>query len=802
MILSIGRWAGCSVLAFASAGAASAQTGPITDSSASIAAAAVANDPAQTTPTAAQTGAAAAPRSDEIGDIVVTANKRSQSINEVALTITAATGDALIQRGVSSTADLARVVPGLTAQPSPFNTPVYTLRGVGFYESTLSASPTVAVYTDEVALPFSAMTKAAALDVERVEVLKGPQGTLFGNNTTGGAINFVSAKPTDKFEAGFDGSYGRFNNVDLQGYVSGPLTDTIKGRVSGRLIRSDGWQTSITRAGDRIGAVRQGQGRVLLDWDASSKLRFTLNLNGWVDKSDSQAPQRIDTYISVPGNPQEAANRAYPYPNFNNRSADWSNNLPALRHDDYFVQGALRADYDLTNTITLTSITALMRYKTNSYSDYDGTARNIADNHTIGHINTFSQELRISGKTEGFNWVIGGNYETDRTFDRLTYFFGDSTTSQVGPFHMTVASNFTRQNVKTAAVFGNAEYEILPNLTLQAGARYTDSRRSFSGCTDDVPGGGVAETFEFIESIYRNPALPFVPIPQGKCVTFDADITPILDPLRGNLNEHNVSWRGGVNYKTPNRGLLYATISKGYKAGSFPTTSASSVSQYDPVKQESLVAYEVGFKQPIFDRAIQINGSAFYYDYSNKQLRGRVLDIVFGPLDALVQIPKSRVWGVEGEVSARPIDGLNLNVAATYLNTKIKEFTGYNNAGVLQSYAGSRFPYAPKLQVIADGQYDFHINDRFGAFLGSSLAYNSSTNGSIGDIKQLAMKSYALLDVRAGVKAADNRWRFQIWGRNITNTYYWANALQSQDVYLRFTGKPATYGATFTFRYR
>lgn len=124
-------------------------------------------------------------------EIIVTANKREQSINDVGLSITAASGEALVSRGINSPTDLGKIVPGLTVQPSPFNTPVYTLRGVGFYETTLSASPTVAVYTDEVALPFSATTRGAAFDIQRVEVLKGPQGTLFGQNTTGGAINYI-----------------------------------------------------------------------------------------------------------------------------------------------------------------------------------------------------------------------------------------------------------------------------------------------------------------------------------------------------------------------------------------------------------------------------------------------------------------------------------------------------------------------------------------------------------------------------------------------------------------------------------
>ena len=135
--------------------------------------------------------------------------------------------------------DLGSVVPGLTVQPTPLASPVYTLRGVGFYETTLSASPTVAVYVDEVVIPFSAETRGIAFDVQRVEVLKGPQGTLFGANTTGGAINYIANKPTDQFAGGLDASFARFGTAELSGFLNIPVSDTLKMRFAGRLVHGD-----------------------------------------------------------------------------------------------------------------------------------------------------------------------------------------------------------------------------------------------------------------------------------------------------------------------------------------------------------------------------------------------------------------------------------------------------------------------------------------------------------------------------------------------------------------------------------
>jgi outer membrane receptor protein involved in Fe transport len=170
------------------------------------------------------------PDPTEVAEVVVTAQKRSQSINDVGLTVSAITSDTLAKEGISTLADVAQSVPSLSFSESPDNTPIFTLRGIGFVESSLASYPTVSVSMDEVPLAFPALTTLAAFDLERIEVLKGPQGILFGQNTTGGAINYIAAKPTSRFDAGGDLSYGRFNRVELDDYVSDPLSDTLRGR--------------------------------------------------------------------------------------------------------------------------------------------------------------------------------------------------------------------------------------------------------------------------------------------------------------------------------------------------------------------------------------------------------------------------------------------------------------------------------------------------------------------------------------------------------------------------------------------
>src|SRR5712672_262533 len=178
---------------------------------------------------AAEAPSGSAPQLEEV---IVTAQKRSERVNDVPLSITTATGENLLKAGVKSPSDLEKLVPGFTYQSSEYGMPVFTIRGIGYLDNSLAIPPAVSVYVDQVPYSYLAMTPGTSLDVERVEVLKGPQGTLFGQNSTGGAINFIANKPTPDLHYGGDLSYGRFNDLDVQGFVSGPLFKDVTARLA------------------------------------------------------------------------------------------------------------------------------------------------------------------------------------------------------------------------------------------------------------------------------------------------------------------------------------------------------------------------------------------------------------------------------------------------------------------------------------------------------------------------------------------------------------------------------------------
>ncbi|MEQ8690559.1 MAG: TonB-dependent receptor plug domain-containing protein, partial [Pseudomonadales bacterium] len=248
-------------------------------------------------------------------EVIVTAQKRAESVSDVPISISAFESDTLDEFRIVDTRDLQKLVPGFTVGDSGFNTPIYTMRGVGFNETTYTAQSTVGVYLDEISLPYTIMTKGPILDVERVEVLKGPQGIFYGRNTTGGAINYIANKPTDEFDAGISMDVGRFQTTDVEAYASGPISETTGWRLAVRDIRSqDGSQDSVTRSSDSLGEQEKTSVRAQLSWQPTLKLRTRLSLDAWQDKSEPRAPQAIQLSPQVPSLTQFVPNHlSYPF---------------------------------------------------------------------------------------------------------------------------------------------------------------------------------------------------------------------------------------------------------------------------------------------------------------------------------------------------------------------------------------------------------------------------------------------------------------------------------------------------------
>lgn len=736
------------------------------------------------------------------GDIIVTAQKRSERLNDVPVSITAVSGEQLARQGITSPADLEKIAPGFTYRLSQYGTPIFSIRGIGFYDEQLAVSPTVTVYVDQAPIPYARMTEGAALDVERVEVLKGPQGTLFGQNATGGAVNYIAAKPGDKLEAGFDFSYGRFNDTQVGGFVSTPLTDTLGIRVAGRYERRGDWQYSVTRD-DTIGKRDFLVGRTILDWSPGDRLKAELNINGWRNKSDMQIAQArgyLPVNPAAPSTPVTIANAAaltsYPYvTGDNNRAADWDADK-SFRRDDSFYQIAGHLKYELTDSLNLVSISSYSHLKV--YSPVDTDATNVFD-HVIfqtGRVSSFSEEVRLEGElSEALRFVVGGNFQKDRTREFQHVLLRGSNAELAGVFFNTLDET-NNQNIRDIAGFASLEYKLTDHLTVQGAVRYTDEDRDFSGCLAD--GGGPQGFRVALAAIGLN-------IAERQCITLGP--TGLSGLYNAPLNQNNTSWRGSISWKPYAATLVYANVTKGYKAGTFGTLPAVSSAQLKPVTQESVVAYETGIKMTLVDRKVDLSGAGFYYDYSNKQIQGFILVPPFGNLPALVNIPKSRLTGAELNLTVRPIDSVRLTAGATYLSSKVRGSailpTPFGNPVDVK---GEAFPATPRWQLQSDAEYNFPVSSRVSGFVGASGTWRSRTSaqfgadgGPAGTQDYFKIKGYGLLDLRAGLEINDH-YRLQIYGRNVTNTQYWNNVTHIYDTYDRVTGMSATYGIMLSAR--
>jgi outer membrane receptor protein involved in Fe transport len=753
-------------------------------------------------------------------EIVVTANKREENLNRVGLSVTALSQSTIAERGITSLQAVAAAVPGLSFSQSANNTPILTLRGIGFNESSLGSYPAVSVYVDQAPLPFPVLASHSAFDLQRIEVLKGPQGTLFGQNSTGGAINYIAARPTDHFAAGGDIGYGRFNEVSGDAYVSGPLAPGLRARIAITGKNADGWQISNSRPEDRNGKQSYIAGRLLLDWDPAETVHLSFSLNGWHDRSQPEAaqfillqPQTADTVrpeeLTEPLSPQKP------------RAADWATGVNTPRSDRNFVQPALRADIDLTDAIRLTSLTSYGQYKQDQTTDGDGSAllvTDLAQDH--GYIHTFNQELRLANDAaSAFRWVLGGNIERSTTFERQIVSFANNSGDTPSRNSIFQNGQQAHQSIRNYAFFANGEYDVTRALTLKGAVRYTNSRNNAKICGFDAGDGQIAGLFNSLGQLLGT--VPFTPIGTSgpvynRCFSLNANGVPGT-PFIGSLKEDNVSWRAGIDYRLGSATLLYANVSRGYKAGSFPILAAATISQFNPVTQEKVTAYEGGLKTSFWDKRAQFNGSVFYYDYRDKQVLTKVADPIFGILDKLQNVPKSRVLGLEGELTVRPAHGLTFNASTTYLDSKIQKYQGVDYVGTSRNFAGSPLPFAPKWNYSINLDYRYEMANGGAPFVGVSANGHSSsvtvpggddigvtpsatTRVALGVSRPFMTNGYATVDARLGYAAAGGRWEAFLWGKNIFNKYYWTNVVTASDFTARYAGMPATYGVTVRFK--
>lgn len=740
-----------------------------------------------------------------VPDIIVTAEKRSSSANKVPLSINVFNGTQLATAGVHSTEDLAKLVPGFSTVTSFYGAPVYYLRGVGYYDNSVAARPAVTIYADEAPIPYSVMAMGTTLDLERVEVLKGPQGTLFGSNSTGGAINFIAAKPGTRFEAGADVSFGRFDDGIVSGFVSGPLSDTVGARLAVSHESSGDWQKNYV-TGATHGAKNITSFRGTLTFRPTPRLKGILTFSGTLDRSDVQTGQLVGISPTVPAEPALAA---FPLAPANARATAYGTDFPEggrLRKNNRELQAILRIDYDVSDGTTITSLTSGAWNRQNFAQSASATTLQVYALDRQGEVHSVSQELRAGGHfhQDRGHWVLGGSYEHDTTYENTNFDIRDANAGNVfdalGLPSINRVPTILSTTYDSKGVFGNVDYELTSTISARAGLRYTKTGLDYDACSLNAGnltyGTGIVTVLNMTGSSIR-------PLVAGDCVNFAplANGTYQLAHIRGQTEQGSTSWRAGLDWKPVAGTLLYASVSRGYKAQAVSNIAAVFVTQYNPVPQERLTAYEAGIKTNILP-ATHLNAAVFYYQYADKQLQGTMIVPIFGPLATLVSVPRSHILGADFDLTTRPMRGLTLGAQGTFLHSQVDgSFTGTTQLGETGDFGGSAFPNTPKWQLAGSGEYRWNVGRTLEAFVGGRYTWRSQTYGDFNRENLLKINAYGLLDANLGVSTNDHRWTAQIWGHNLTNRYYWASQNAFLESIVRYAGMPITYGVSLSFRY-
>ncbi|MEO8722740.1 MAG: TonB-dependent receptor [Sphingobium sp.] len=770
------------------------------------------------------------------GEIIVTAQFRDQRLQDVPIAITAVTGEMLEQRGQSNLADLGGSAPNVTLRQAPATygpSVVAYIRGVGQRDSSFALEPGVGIYIDDVYLPTLHGSLLNLVDLERVEILRGPQGTLAGQNSIGGAIKLYSKKPDGSNDGYLAATYGSYNRLELKGAANFTIVpDKLFARVSGAGLSKDGYITrydyacshpgstvpsTVTGTSCKLGTEggkKYVAGRLALRWVPSD--RVTVDLVGDITRDDSEVGPTTLLYVGRAANPGAILTGptttgpsapAYvlngnlygtatgsPFVSYSPYGAfaqDSFSNSPYISYENYTEtaprdgsapwQAPLKAAVntwgvagtiaaELSDNVTLTSITAYREFD-GVYSSGDGSPFfNTQQVNYISH-HQFTQELRLSAQFgELLNMTVGGFY-----LDK------NSRT----PTRISLPTlDFRGDNsapAKTKAVFANAELTPIPALTILGGIRYTDLTKSYTFGRSGIPGSSTGGA--------TPPSLAS------------------LDGLIGTFKDSHVDYRVGVQYRFTDRLMAYGQFSTGFKAGGinprpfFPQQAL-------PFGSESIQAFEVGFKSQFFDNKAQLNTSAFFNRYKDILVTVPTCPLSGAPA-APCALPlnagSAHVKGFEAELSLRPVKGFTIDASLAYLNFK---YTSISAAA-----AGSGIGLEDKGIYISPWQWS--VGAQYKADLGraGSLtpridinhedAFNRNPNnvdaatGGVDIFGQVAGRT--LVNARLTYATADRDWELALEVRNLTDKLYYSDVFDnrgSTNSVQGSPGEPRTWAVT------
>ena len=694
-----------------------------------------------------------------IDEIVVTALKRAQPLSDVGVSVTAFTGADLEELGLGEPADLAAQTPNLNANIVFGNSiPNISIRGIGLNDYAVNNNPAVGVYADEVYLVSPAMLSFQLFDLDRVEVLKGPQGTLYGRNTTAGAINFVSRRPGDEFDAYIDLGYGNLDRTEVGGALGGPLGDGgVSARIAFRADRQGRGHQRNRATGRNVGEVDRLAWRGMVRFQPSDDVDILAEWHAGRDDSDTLL-LKVDNIFTpeddafFPGDPLSSAGR------------------PDTYMDVESDGGVLTAHWSPSPGVTLTSITAMEEFSRKHLEDRDGTMLNHLDGAFVNDIEQFSQEVRLTWETDGLVLIAGAIFATDEVDTRDLFETEDFFLAGIFPFR--AVGNEYRQETDAKAAFVNAEWQSSPDWRLTGGLRYTDEDKDFSN----------AFTFIYVDALPRAGG-------------FQIDIFP---PVEQTYAASDVSGRIGVDYAGWENALVYLSLAKGFKSGNFQGQLTFNPADLAPFEEEEVLSYEVGFKGRLADNALFLTAAAFFYDYRDVQIYGSIYTEPIDPLFGIDNVGDAEVRGAEVDLSWQLTGDLGVHLGVGVLDTEI-------TMSVLSTVAsGSWLPNAPETS--------FNVRVDYSRSLPNGMTFEALAHASYKDEvaydivrapRETIEDGYWLANLRLALRgsAEGEGWEVALWARNLFDEEYRAQVLTSTVGWGETWGMPRTYGVNLSWRW-
>ena len=789
-------------------------------------------------PAFAQQAAQTDEGSRTIENIIVTAQKREQSLQDVPIVVTAVSEQLLQDTGVKDIKDLTVLTPGLTVtSTSSEASTTARVRGIGTVGDNPGLESSVGVVIDGVYRPRNGVGFGDLGELDRIEVLKGPQGTLFGKNTSAGVINIVTKRPTQDFSSQVEVTAGNYGALEGSASINGGLREGVSARLYVGARERDGFLDVRRGAGPRTETqdndrkVSTARGQLLLEPSDDLDIRLVADYSER-DESCCGGVQTINGPAAAAINALAGGRGVNPAADAFDREVFLNRGTQQEIED---LGGSAEVNYDF-GAATLTSVTAYRTWESVNAQDVDFTTADIWHRDPNGNQATdfkqASQEFRVAGETDMLSWLVGGFYAVEDLDSRQQLQYGTQfptyilalTGGALSPVLPFVAApgaypvglgsrDLHEQESKTWAIFTNNSIRFTEALELTVGVRYTQESKDLDTQYLNTHSGQGCQTL-------RN---NFAVVPAAaRTAVYGIGCAAFTDPIYANLansqslDEDEVSGTAKLAFRFTDEVMSYLSFARGYKAGGFNLdrvrTGSSAFNPGTPVvgvganldtsfDKELVDSYEVGFKTQWFGNSLLLNASVFYQDYTDFQLN------TFDGVQFLVtSVDQVTSEGVDLDIVwFTPLEQLSLQGGVTYAKTEIDDPVALANPGLFaQNRENDRLSFAPEWSASLSATFEQPLGGELMWRTNVGAKYTSEYNTGSNLVPQKMQDALTLVNARTGLGAEDESWMIELWAQNLTDEEYYQvvfDAPLQTGSFNAFLGAPRTYGMTARFKF-